>query len=129
MKTLIATLFATLLLATTVNADAPQYKVEWTFTQLTNEVHYEDYSTNLDIPLAATLPTAAVKAGWACVRESVVSNNQVGDFYCSNGKVWQYVVATCTDDRINTDHRSMTLQLPGAPRGITFTVACQTIPR
>ena len=137
MKTAIITLLATLLFATAVRADtAPVYRVHWTFTQLTDD-RFEDYSTNLDIPLAATLPDAAVKAGWACVRMPIFKDSYIntatweqGFFDCTNGTEDRYTIATCFTNKIDTDNGRLLLFVPGAPTdGIEFRISCASLPQ
>lgn len=133
MKLAIATLLAALSLSTLVRADvAPQYRVRWTFTELIG-YHYEDYSTNLGIPLGATLPVAAVKAGWACVRDRVMWSRgagipfEAGQFRCSNGQETAMAYASCKLDQINSDYSWLDLKLPGAEDGIRFQVSCTAL--
>jgi hypothetical protein len=138
MKLAIATLLAALSLSTLVKADATQYRVRWTFTQLTGS-HYEDYSTNLDVLVGALLPIAAVKEGWACTRSAVISRDvaaglptapyEEGKFECTNGRDWGFAVAKCELDKINTDYGYLDIKLPGAPSGIQFKVSCAALPQ
>jgi hypothetical protein len=147
MKLAIATLLSTLLLAVSVKADitpTPQYVAHWTFTELIG-YHYEDYSTNLGIPLGATLPVEAVKAGWACTRlptfqeviatmepgSKIVSTPtyEIGVFRCSNGWLAQDAQAACALDKINTDYNWLDIKLPGASDGIRFSVSCAALPQ
>ena len=134
MKIAIATLLAALSLSTLVKADVGhQYRTSWTFTEVIG-FHYEDYSTNLGIPLGATLPVKTVKAGWACVREPVVIGGWIqaaksagyedGVWSCTNGQETAVAHARCTLDKINTDYGSLDLKVPGGEDGLRFSVSC-----
>jgi hypothetical protein len=115
------------LCATTVLADTPRYSVHWTFTSLaldTNRI--EDYSTNLDIPLAATLSTEAVNAGWSCIRTPVSSskNAEVGTIDCRNGREQYLLQTVCSTIKQTSQQRALIVFLPGG--SMQFQVSCTT---
>jgi hypothetical protein len=122
---------ATLLCATTVLADTPQYRVHWTFTSLNIDKNViEDYSTNLDIPIAATLSPAAVKANWACVRRPVIPSRgdiETGTIECRNGTQEYIIQATCSMVKPDAMARAQVVFLPGGM--IEFQVMCETKPQ
>ena len=80
----------------------PHYQVKWWFVSQTCTagvcMSTEDYSTNLAVPRAVSLPSAAVKQGWSCVRLPIEETKaaEFGYFRCSNGTETQQSLAQCS---------------------------------
>jgi hypothetical protein len=134
MKTILtALIFATSLCASVVQADAkpqPPFTVEWSFTA-TDGARTDDYSTNLNEELAASLPVPAVNDGWACTRKPVIHHNDlvVGQFVCTDGHDTHSSVATCSTHQNDTSHSWMALDFDNGVsiETITFDITCRSV--
>jgi len=133
MKTLLA-IAALSLTAPTVGEVKPQkpFHTEWSFTATTN-TKVDDYSTNLNEELAATLPISAVDQGWACTRKPLGHHNDlvVGEFVCTNGSETHTAVATCSTRANDKSHSWLALSFDNGVNEdtLTFDISCQSVQR
>jgi len=110
MNKVVIPIFAALILTSVVgNAEpfprgtyTPKYQVKWQFFSTTCVggvcAKDEDYSTNLAVPRAVTLPLGLVMQGWSCVRLPVeeTKDAEYGYFRCSNAATTQESLAQCS---------------------------------
>lgn len=129
MKYVIA--LVVMLFASSVRADTPQYQIHWRFIETTSN-GIEDYSTNLGIPLAATLPIEAVKANWSCVREVPhdLGPEIIGKFGCTDTHGnYTSAFAHCSKTKIDANSGTLVFKLPGVCDSVVFNVSCTTLPQ
>ena len=134
---------AAVLFGTTALADTPAPKpfhVGWQFSAYSGDApmssRAEDYSTNLGLELATTLPYDLVKAGWSCTRKPVrISGSRMdpymfGEFRCSNGTMnsGRSAFASCSLSHSDEAAGNMLLSFTknGKEEWLVFDVRCQS---